>query len=1116
MKKTLFITLAFFLFLTTFSQNPKNAKSLNSMPIIEKGAELHDAGEYEKAVQQFKKIPLGDSLYALAQYEMALTLYFQELYPNALTILEYLVDNPSKFVRSSTIYTLLGNVYMSMNEEEKAIDILDKAIFLTPYSFRLHITQGEAYLKLNQFEKAEKAMKEAIFCAPASQMAHRKLGEIYYKQHLVVPAILALNYAVYLNPKSEQAIEILQYIDKILVEIAEEVENRFNLEGLSENLKQEIERFNEIQNLLESQIALNKKYKNKSKIEHIIVYQSQLAFENLPNPKNSKDILDYLYIPFFKAIMEQNKFNTYTYYILSGTNLDNGKVEKKAKKMGKELQKFNDWGIDMLKEKIRWGLGKENNGDPKNEYEYDYEKGNLNAIGGYSKKNSSGRYIYSGNWITINSNGGIKSNLSLKNGKKDGVNIYYDNGYKLQLIPFKMDSIDGTAFAYFPTENDEPEKIEIEISFKNNKIQGVRKEFHRSGVLLEEGNYKDDLFHGDVKTYTKHGILKSITKYVDGEYDGLFQEFYPDGTVSLEIMYGKEDEEGFLKSYYPDGKIKKEGTVQNKQLVGTVKTYYPNGKIMSIGAYHMGGEPDGFWTDYYDNGNVTSEYSYENGELNGELKVYTRFGFLFGTQIFKKGKLVEVSTYLPNKEKRETIPFKNKSITVTFYNELGQKISTIDLNEKGEKHGTVIYYYPCGSIQSNSTYKNNLINGKSTKYYINGRIKEVAHFVDGEYDGLFIDYYENDTIKSEGYFTNGDQVGAWFFYNIIGELTTNTIYDEGWITYSVAYFDNGEKKVEEFYKNGFLNKEITYNHKKEIIAVDKFVDGTGIARTYYLNGNVQKEGLFRSNDYVDTVKLFDINGKETHSHYYLNGKLEGTFSFYGDVKSTQKEVIPFKQNKMHGVRSSYDENGVIYQTANYENGILSGEMKVNYYNGKLARTHSYSNGFREEYSNYYAIDGKTLTYRLKYQEDEIIAFAFMNKNNKMSEFIPITKDTQEVVAYYPNGQKSIEFKFLGGERVDKEILYYPNGKKFREVVYHNNQYHGKFSIYYNNGNVKETYTNYYDMLFGPYLEYYEDGTIKTDGNYYYDQPHGTFKYFDNKGVLIKEIEFYYGSIINQK
>lgn len=334
MKKTFLLTLVFFLFLSTYSQTPKNAKSINSMPVIEKGIEYHDKGEYEKAAQHFKTVPVGDSLYGLAQYELALTYYYQELYQESIATLDYLLDNPTPFVRTSTIYTLLGNVYLSTDQADKAISVLDKAIFLSPYSYKLHLTQGEAYMKNNEFSKAESAFKQAIFCAPASQTAHSRLGEVYIKEKKIIPAIMALNYAVFLHPKSDYAIEVLQIMDQLFTSLLEMVDH--------EEFQADDERFRDLEILVGSNIALNKNFDNKSKIVHIITLQSQLVFENLPDPRNSKDIVDYVYIPFYKGVMEKKYFNLYAYHIFSGTNLQNGEVEKKALKMEKKIVKLTD------------------------------------------------------------------------------------------------------------------------------------------------------------------------------------------------------------------------------------------------------------------------------------------------------------------------------------------------------------------------------------------------------------------------------------------------------------------------------------------------------------------------------------------------------------------------------------------------------------------------------------------------------------------------------------------------------------------------------------------------------------------------------------------------------
>ena len=150
MKKAFLFLLSFVIIGSIIAQNPKNIKIVESGSIIKKGTSFQEKNEFEKSVQQFKKIPLGDSLYFTAQYQMALSFYYQELYDKAINTLEFLLENPSDQVSASNIYNLLGWTYIGKKDYKKAAFILENALRYTPYNNKLLAVQGRAYIALNR------------------------------------------------------------------------------------------------------------------------------------------------------------------------------------------------------------------------------------------------------------------------------------------------------------------------------------------------------------------------------------------------------------------------------------------------------------------------------------------------------------------------------------------------------------------------------------------------------------------------------------------------------------------------------------------------------------------------------------------------------------------------------------------------------------------------------------------------------------------------------------------------------------------------------------------------------------------------------------------------------
>lgn len=1114
MKKTLLFFLSFVIMGSIYAQTPKNIKMIESKPIIEKGSGYQEKDEFEKSVQQFKKIPLGDSLYGLAQYKMALSYYYQELYDKAAMSLEYLIENPSDKVPVSSIYNLLGYVYMGKKDHLKAANILEFALYLTPYNYKLLAAQGRAYIELNELEKAEIAIKKAIFCAPTYQYAHFLLGNLYLKQGKTIPAILAYNYVAFLDPNTDQSIEALKALNNLFVGFTEVVDNETNQTFITDKMREEDERFQILEQLVGNNIAMNKKFKFKSKIDHIVIRQSQLVFENLPMANGSKDILDYVYIPFYKALIEKEYFNLYSYHILSGTNVQDNEVMKKAKKMEKKLKVVTDLGFQMLKNQVLYGIGIENNETPKKEFEYNKDEDRIESIGGYTDINDKGKRIYNGKWTIIDENGAISAIVNVTNGIKNGTSFFYSDGYEIQKINFVNDSIDGTAYVFYPTEKGEDKLMSIEIPFINNKINGVRKEFSRSGILLEETSYKDDQFDGPYKTFDFHGHLKSTGKYVKGSYNGIVEEYYPNGVLASRIEYD-DNVTGPIKGYFPDGKLKYEGTMSNDHYFGSYKSYFYNGKISSIGSYDEKGDEDGYWSFYFKNGQLSQEMNFKNGKLNGDYKIYTLSGFLSATYTYQDGKLNYVTTYLPNNEIRKKIEINEGVFEVDIYNEDGTKVSNNIYDENGNLTGIRTVYYPTCNLYMTIAFKNNKKDGVETVYYEHGGIKQITTFKEDVENGLYVSYYQNDTIEMEGILLNGYKTGAWYNYYINGVISNITLYDNDEKIKSTNYFPDGNLQKEIFYKNELIHTIKTYDNKNQLIKEDHFKNGNGIYYNYFLNGKIESKGNIIANEYCDSLMEYDYNGEILTTDYLINGLLNGKYVNINKVTKTTLIHGNVILNNYHGKIIYNNDLDPLNYEQNYEFGLLEGPLKF-FWNNKLLSEHNYINNQREGVSKYYAIDGKTKAYNFKYNEGDIVAYSFMNKNQKMSDWNPITKDSIHITSFYPDQQKSIEFSIKNGKRFGKEIAYYPNGKICYDMENFNNMDHGKKTIYYPNGNIQIIGNYYFDLIDGSYIKYYENGKIEIEGTFKINFPHGIFKYYNPNGELIKEVEFYYGNIINQK
>lgn len=1098
---------------TLFSQNPKNITIVNSSEIIEKGTSFQDREEFEKSIQQFRKIPSEDSLYGIAQFKLALSYYYLKMYDLAIPCLDYLLENRISKIPVNKIYSVLGNIHYDKKDFIKAIEFFEKAYSITPYNYKILTALGMCYLELNQLEKSEIVIKKALFCVPTYQYGHLLLGNLYLKQGKTIPAILAYNYVAFLDPKSDQAIEALQTLNELFVGFSEVVGHENVPEYVTEKMIAEDERFFVLEQIVANNMAISKSFKLKTKIDHILTRQTQLVIENLPASNGSKDILDYVYIPFFTRIIEKNYFDLYALYILSGTNIEENKVQEKAVKWEKKLKKVTELGFSMLRNQVLYGIGVENNDNPKMEFEYNKDDDRIESFGGYTTLTDNGKRIYHGKWTILDDEGSVSAKIQLLNGKKNGDCYYFENGVETQKIPFKNDTIHGVALIYFPTENTDNQILSSQIPVQNDQIDGVRKEFTRSGILIEEKEYRHDQLNGIHKLYDFHGHLSSNGKYRNGDPNGVFEEYYPNGIISSVINYDV-DIIPFQK-YYPDGKIKVDGTMVEGHLFGSVKSYFPNGNIETIGSYNETGDKDGFWSIYFKNGKISEELTYNAGKLNGEHKIYTSSGFLTSKFVYMDGVLKEITTYLPDHSIREKIIENEGVFDVSIYDEDGTLLWHNIYDNKGNLTGVSKQYFPNGAIFKTIPYDHNLKNGVETTYFNTGKIQNVITYKDDIENGLFLLYYSNDSLKSEGVYSNGLKNGIWYSYYINGAIETIDLFDNGRIIKTTQYYPDGHLKAEYLYNHNLINTIRTYDSNNNILKTDHFKEGNGTVYTYFFNGNIKTKGNVVANQYCDSIIEYDLNGNIKGIDHYISGLYNGFYQLYdfSSQKILKKGNVIL--NEFHGKVTSGSINGLFKSFENYEYGSMEGKLEI-YLNNHLFSTHHYLDNERDGISEYYSPSEKSIMYRFQFKNDQLISYSGMDKNQKMTDRKPISSTPVEIVTYYPNHQKSFEFSINNKGKQGKEISYYQNGQIFYECELIDNLAHGKSTYYFPNGKTQVSENFYFDLLHGKYQQYYDNGNLQIEGSFFYNIPHGTFKFFNNKGELTQETEFYYGNILTQK
>jgi len=199
--------------------------------------------------------------------------------------------------------------------------------------------------------------------------------------------------------------------------------------------------------------------------------------------------------------------------------------------------------------------------------------------------------------------------------------------------------------------------------------------------------------------------------------------------------------------YYKNGKLKKvESTFTGKKGVfyKHIDTYNDNKTYISetIDKFKTTKELNEIKDDekitYFENGQIKSNALYKNKKRDIEISYYPT------------GETFIIEQFMPNDFHKITKYFKN-----------GKKKSVGTYSYIYEKNGTFEHYTPLGKMHLTQTYKDNMLDGKSTFYYTNNTLKAELNYKNDIFNGPFNAYDKNGDIIFSAQFKNGNPISGY-------------------------------------------------------------------------------------------------------------------------------------------------------------------------------------------------------------------------------------------------------------------------------------------------------------------------------------------------------------------
>ena len=1053
--------------------------------LLKEGVGLHDKGQYAEAAARYQLITPGDSAYAQAQSELALSLISAEKYAEGVAAAQRsLARNPTDVEALS----LLASGQEGLKQIDAARQTYARAVGLFPYNARLWLNRGIAEYNLGTPELALAYMQRALVLNPGHSTPHRLLGVLAARQGQPSHAMLGLLLFLAIEPQGERSQPALVLLEKLaggqpIVDDGEKVP-AFSPNG----------NFEELDQLITSKVALNKDYVTKVKFNAALVKQTQLLVEKFPvDADPASDFWVRAYAPVIKVLRQDDNLTTFTYLILLSASDDHARQWVKANKS--RIEKLTTaLSTPLLALRDQQPL-------PEGPLAAAWFDGQLPEGLGAGTLDAKGNVEPTGPWLFLASSGAVRQRGSFAGPGKRG-------GRWQVLRP------DGSV---------ETEENYASTGPALGELDGPNRTFYPDGQLKSEATYRAGKLEGPGKTYSESGKVAETRTFVNNDYEGEVMGYFPDGTPRFRGQMRADKREGTLTYYYPHGApearyayaagqrqgayevfyvnkvLEHQGTYEKGEQTGPYTANYPNGQLHETGAYAHD-KRVGPWREYFENGQLSTETAYdEAGELHGVYRDYDAQGRHFADTYYEHGRMTRLVNFdAAGKTIADQVLKKGRQAAKTYDTE--GRVRGTGFVENGALAGEWRRLFANGSLREVARYdsKGTLV-GRHEQYYANGQLRQRRFYApDGSPEGYFEQFYLDGQPQQTGFYHQGQPQGEWKSYYADGRLSQVREYYKGDLNGVFRSYAAGGKLADErTYEFGSLRQVVTYDSTGRV--VDRLVlTGKTTDVTTHFPGSGPNGGVLNRAGYADGTYEGPMTWRypggqpETTLTLHANKQYGPYRSFYasGQVRAEGE----YLEGERYGEFKTYYADGTPRSRGRYLAGEPVGEWTYNFANGKPEKTLTYNDeGELQGPSRYYNPAGELLLEQ-QYRDGALlssagpggapqalppaggaVAVAFANGKPAATETYQLGYPAAPFVYYYSTGQVFRRVNYQKGLRSGPLVSYWPSGKPMEEENYQHGELHGRCRYYRPDGTLEREETYVAGERCGPSITYSAQG-----------------------------------------
>lgn len=182
--------------------------------LVKIGVQHHDKGEFDKAIDAYKKALAIDGKSALVHYELAMTYMYKKDYENALKHSDKVLALGKK--HNLAAYITKGSSLDCLGRTDESIKLFQKAIKDFGPHYLLCYNLAFNNFKIKKYKEAERVLIQGISNNSDHTSSHLLLASVMAEQDKKVQSIMCLYYFLFLEFESRRSVNAYSFLRNLL------------------------------------------------------------------------------------------------------------------------------------------------------------------------------------------------------------------------------------------------------------------------------------------------------------------------------------------------------------------------------------------------------------------------------------------------------------------------------------------------------------------------------------------------------------------------------------------------------------------------------------------------------------------------------------------------------------------------------------------------------------------------------------------------------------------------------------------------------------------------------------------------------------------------------------